>query len=113
MFANNTVMNALYPFVRKFMSLMNQLVGICLYTDVFMCAQLLQLADEELSVLDMLQNKLIFRKLPLAMMDNLIYEDEYKFVLFEPLLVNDRLDPYIAIMCLLSLVHRVQNIIDP
>ena len=113
MFANNTVMNALYPFVRKFMSLMNQLVGICLYTDVFMCAQLLQLADTDLTVLDMLQNKLIFRKLPLAMMDNLIYEDEYKFVLFEPLLVNDRLDPCIAIMCLLSLVHRVQNIIDP
>ena len=51
-----------------------------------------------------------FRKLPLAMMNNLIYEDEYKFVLFEPLLVNDRLDPCIAIMCLLSLVYPAKNI---
>ena len=113
MFDKNSAMNDEHPFVRKFMSLMNQLVGICLYKDVFMCAQLLQLADTDLTVLDMLQNKMIFRKLPLAMMDNLIYEGEYKFVLFEPLLVNDRLHPCIAIMCLLSLVHRVENIMDP
>ena len=54
MFDKNSAMNDEHPFVRKFMSLMNQLVGICLYKDVFMCAQLLQLADEDLSVLNML-----------------------------------------------------------
>ena len=68
------------------MVLINQLVGICLYTDVYMCAQLLQLALPKMSVQEMLTDRCVKVKLPLENMRNLVFYDIYKFVTFKPLI---------------------------
>lgn len=62
------------------MSLMNQLVGMCLYTNVHMCAQLIQLADATHTVVEYLTQKFIDRPLKLVEMRSLIYRDDHVFV---------------------------------
>ena len=88
------------------MVLMNQLVGICLYTDVYMCAQLLQLALPKMSVQEMLTDRCVKVKLPLENMRNLVFYDIYKFVTFKPLIKEENSNPHIAVLALLSLIYE-------
>lgn len=90
--------------VERFMNLLNQLVGKCLYRSPYMCAQLLSLETSH-SAYDLLTKPLIASILPLAEMTNTVFTDDYDFVKFTPAF-NSPIKYAVAILSLLSLVYK-------